>query len=120
MGTPAKCNPVGRPSKYDPAFCEEAIAFMRKGYSQTAFAGHLGISRDTLYEWASKHPAFSYAINIAKAGRVLSLETDLLGAETGPMVTSRIFALKNAAPDDWRDKPVDEPGERTFVVRWGE
>ena len=32
------------------------------------------------------------------------LERTLLSADNGPTVTSRIFALKNAAPDEWRDK----------------
>lgn len=28
----------------------------------------------------------------------------MLTAENGPQVTSRIFALKNADPEEWRDK----------------
>jgi hypothetical protein len=48
--------------------------------------------------------------------RVFKLETDLLAAPDGPTVTLRIFALKNAAPDEWKDKhdiehqtPPDDP-----------
>ena len=113
--------PGGRPTKYDPKFCEVAIEVMSQGFSKTALAGHIGVSRDTLLEWAKQHPAFSGAIGIAVTGRVLKLETDLLSAESGHVVTSRIFALKNASPDEWRDKPDDrETGEKSFTVRWSE
>lgn len=75
------------------------------GYSLTAFAGMIGVHRDTLYEWAKVHDEFSDALKRHKAKRVFKLETDLLSAEaTGPYVTARIFALKNADPDEWRDK----------------
>ena len=99
--------PAGRPTKYDPKFCEAAIEVMSQGFSKTAFAGSIGVCRDTLNEWAKEHPKFSAAINVAKAGRVYSLEKDLLNAESGPIVTSRIFALKNADPEEWRDKPEE-------------
>ena len=112
---------AGRPTKYDPKFCEVAIEFMGQGFSKTALAGHIGVSRDTLHEWASVNPRFSDAIKIAVTGRVLKLETDLLGADSGPVVTSRIFALKNAAPDEWRDKPEEkETGDKTITLRWAE
>ena len=96
--------PGGRPSDYDPRFCDEIIEFMGQGYSITAFAGHIGVHRDTLYEWESKHPAFSDAIKAARMMRVAALEYGLLNASAGHEVTARIFALKNADPTEWRDK----------------
>lgn len=96
--------PGGRPSKYDPSLGDEVENLMRQGYSKTAAAGHIGISRDTLLEWTSQYPEFSGAVRRGEAARTLKLETDLLAATSGPMVTSRIFALKNAAPDEWKDK----------------
>lgn len=70
----------------------------------TAFAGSIGVCRDTISEWASKHPEFSAAIKRGKAARTQSLECELLDEVLGPRVTARIFALKNAAPDEWRDR----------------
>lgn len=96
--------PAGRPSKYNPAYCREIIETMGEGYSLTAFAGVIGVCRDTLNEWQREHPDFSDAVKVAKAKRTLSLEKDLLSADSGSVVTSRIFALKNAAPDEWRDR----------------
>lgn len=66
--------PVGRPTKYDPAFCEMAIEFMAEGYSKEALAGHLQISEDTLYEWIKVHKDFSEAIKIASKRSQLKWE----------------------------------------------
>jgi len=41
------------------------------------------------------------------------LERRLLTADAGPVVTSTIFALKNAAADDWREK--QEIDQKTTV-----
>jgi hypothetical protein len=96
--------PGGRPTKYDPAMCEAVEAFMGQGYSRMAAAGHIGICYATFREWVELHPEFSAAVKRGQAVRTVFLERGLLDAETGPQVTSRIFALKNAAPDEWRDK----------------
>lgn len=100
--------PVGRPSKYSPAYCEEVIACMGKGYSFTAFAGEIGVDKDTLYEWVKVHPEFSDAVKKARAKRLRCLEEKLLNGDTGPRVTAMIFALKNADAEEWRDKVTNE------------
>ena len=96
--------PVGRPSLYKPEYCALAKEFMGQGFSLTAFAGHIDVSRETVYAWEREIPAFSDAIRVARAKRVGFLEIGLLNAENGPQVTSRIFALKNACADEWREK----------------
>lgn len=96
--------PAGRPSKYDPAFCDAVREHMAAGYSKTATAGKLGICKATLDNWTKEHPDFLGAVKDGEALRTAKLECDLLEAPDGPTVTSRIFALKNAAPDEWRDK----------------
>jgi len=95
---------VGRPSKYDPAFCDDVINVMATGLSLTAFAGDIGVHRGTINEWMATHPEFSEAVRVAKAKRTASLEKGMLGAESGPAVTARMFALKNADPEEWREK----------------
>jgi len=100
----AASRPVGRPSKYLPTFANECIEFMAQGYSLTAFAGEIGVSRETVYEWERSIPEFSDAVKKARAKRVGALERGLLTQENGPSVTARIFALKNACPDEWREK----------------
>jgi len=94
----------GRPSEYTDNAPEIAYNVMREGLSKTAAAGVLGIARDTFLQWEKDHPAFSVAVKKGEAARTLHLEQDLLEAPDGPTVTSRIFALKNAAPDEWKEK----------------
>jgi len=97
---------AGRPTKYDPAFCDEIIDFLSEGYSVTAFAGYIRVSRSTVYLWAEEHPEFSDALNVGQAASALWWENQLRNnAQTGEgNATSCVFGLKNRAADDWRDK----------------
>jgi hypothetical protein len=96
--------PAGRPTKYDPAYCDQVVEFMGRGFSKTAFAGEIGVCFDTLTEWANTHPEFSAAVKRGQAARTKCLEATLIAGETGAKVTAHIFALKNAAPEEWKDK----------------
>lgn len=96
--------PAGRPTKYDPSYCDVAEEQMGLGFSKTATAGFIGVCKTTFDNWCASHDEFLVAVKRGEAARTLKLETDLLSAADGPTVTSRIFALKNAAPDEWRDK----------------
>lgn len=97
--------PAGRPTDYRAEYCAEVIAYMARGFSLTAFAGSIRVSRETIYEWARVHPEFSDAVRIAQSSRTASLEEGLLDQGfAGPQITARIFALKNASPLDWRDR----------------
>jgi len=58
---------VGRPSKYDPSYCQEVIEWMGEGYSFESFAGKVGVCRDTVFEWANVFPDFSDAKNRGSA-----------------------------------------------------
>lgn len=95
---------AGRPTKYIEAYCDQVIEQMGTGLSLTAFAGIIGVARSTINEWMGAHPEFSEAVKIGTAKRVHYLERRLLDGEIGPRVTSHIFALKNADPEEWRDK----------------
>jgi len=100
----------GRPTKYRPAYCNEVIETMATGLSLTAFAGEIGVARSTINEWIDNHPEFSEATRVGKAKRTLALERGMLSAENGPAVTARMFALKNADPEEWREKQHIEHG----------
>ena len=104
--------PAGRPSKYSPAYAEEVVTFCAEGYSLTAFAGEIGVCRDTITEWAAEHEEFSVAVNRAKAKRARWWEdrAKQVAAEGGPggQATMVIFGLKNHAPDDYRERQEHE------------
>jgi hypothetical protein len=95
---------VGRPTLYRPEYCQRAIDYMGQGYSVTALAGHLGMSKDAIYDWINHYPDFCHAVNMGRAARVAALEAKLLGTSQGVGVTAAIFALKNADPDEWQDR----------------
>jgi transposase len=96
--------PAGRPTEFKPEYGKEILQIMAEGLSLTAAAAELGFHRQRVYEWVEKHPEFADAVKLAMAKRQALMERRLLAAEQGPIVTSSIFALKNAAPADWREK----------------
>jgi len=63
--TPQK-RPVGRPSLYDPAYCEQVIELGRLGKSVEQIASHLGMSLRVFYDWKEKYPEFLQALDDAK------------------------------------------------------
>jgi len=104
---------AGRPTEFKEAYGEEILSLMSEGLSLAASAAELGIHRQRVYEWVEKHPAFADTIKLAMSKRQAFLERRLLTADAGPVVTSTIFALKNAAADDWREK--QEIDQKTTV-----
>jgi DNA-binding XRE family transcriptional regulator len=96
----------GRPTKYDPAFCDMVVPFMEQGYSTTALAGHLGVSRQTVYNWMDENPQFFDAVKQGMAASAIWWENCLrdTAAKGEGNATAAIFGLKNRASEDWRDK----------------
>ena len=58
--------PVGRPSLYDPKYCEEVIALGKIGKSSEAIGAILGVGTATLYRWRDEHDEFREALSLAK------------------------------------------------------
>lgn len=96
--------PAGRPTDFTPTLGEEILSLMSEGLSLAAAAAELGIHRQRVYEWEERHPEFADTVRLARVKRQLFLERRLLAAKEGPVVTSTIFALKNAGAEDWRDQ----------------
>lgn len=55
----------GRPTDYRPEMCETVIACGREGKSKAEIAAALDVTRETIYEWAKRHPDFSDALHRA-------------------------------------------------------
>lgn len=100
--------PAGHPTLYLPKYCEMLIKWMGEGLSFPSFAGHVGVCVDTVYEWAKVHPEFSEAKKIGKAMELAFWEKLLRSGAAGKLqhfsATATIFALKNKAPQYYRDK----------------
>lgn len=98
---------IGRPSKYDPAFCERVLEMGREGASKAEMALELGIVYSTFDVWQNDIPEFSEAVKAAerlsqgwweREGRKATF-----GACDGFNATSYIFQMKNRFRDDWRE-----------------
>lgn len=102
----AKKNPVGRPSKYKPEFCQMVIDAMEKGLSKEAAAAECDICEDTFYRWVKKYPDFSEAVKQGERKSRLFWEKagiqGMVGKIPGFNATTWIFNMKNR--HGWRDK----------------
>lgn len=113
MTDTAEKRPVGRPTKYEERFCDELVADMADGFSVSAFAGKIGVSRSTINEWAGEHSEFSEALDVGKAQRLRFWEQTAINVAAkgtgGPGAASVItFGLKNMGGDEWADTTKHE------------
>jgi len=66
MSDTAEKRPVGRPSLYNPAYCEQVIEQGKLGKSTEAIGAILGVGTATLYRWRDENPEFREALDLAK------------------------------------------------------
>lgn len=99
--------PVGRPTLYDPAYCERIVEHMKDGASALSFAAEVGVSRATINVWAEQHPEFLEALNAAKAacGAWWEKQGRKVAENGGGNGQSSMiaFGLKNMGRDEWSD-----------------
>lgn len=105
-------NPIGRPTEYQEDMCQEVINFGKLGYSRTAIAAKLGISRNTLYQWVKQYPEFHDAMEKAVEESQIFWEDTLrmtaIGVIEKGSATATIFALKSQFQQDWKDIKTTE------------
>lgn len=94
----------GRPTDYTPELGDRILDLMSEGLSLAAAAAECDVHRRRVYDWEAKHPEFAELVQLGRSKRQMFLERRLIRATEGPVVTSSIFALKNAGQGDWRDK----------------
>ena len=97
--------PAGRPTKYRPEYCEMIIEHMAEGLSKEAFAGVIGVHKETIYNWAEANPEFSDAIKTGEVKSRLFWEKLGMAGASGSdefNATAWIFNMKNRF--GWRDK----------------
>ncbi len=110
----------GRPSKYDPKYCETVIEMMSKGYSKEAVAGYIGISKNTLYQWAKANPDFQDAIDIGVQKARLFFDEVLVNhithTKNGTQINGQVYALNMKNRFNFTDKKEVDLGEKTLPV----
>lgn len=95
----------GQPTKYKDAYADMLVLHMTDGLSYEAFAGLVGVCRDTLYTWEKDQPAFFYAKKKGKAAMLKTFEQigldGIKGKYKGFNASTYIFTMKNKC--GWRD-----------------
>jgi transposase len=101
-------NPEGRPSKYNPLFCDKVIELGKIGASKVEMACELDICRTTFDNYEKEYPEFLKAVKQAvmfsqafweKNGRLATF-----GGTPNFNATTWIFNMKNRFSEDWKDK----------------
>jgi hypothetical protein len=109
-GATEKAGPGGRPTLYDPAYCERVIEMGKQGKSLVQIAVSLGVVRQTVRNWGDEHPEFLAALTRAREESQAWWEG--MGQE-GLVMQGFNASLwgKNVScrfPDDWTDKTKQE------------
>jgi hypothetical protein len=105
---------VGRPTDYKEEYCALLIEHMTDGLSYESFAGAIGVSKQTLYDWEKVNAQFLDAKKIGSAKSQLYFENignKYLTTQSGDgainlNTTNWIFQMKNRF--GWRDKQPEE------------
>jgi hypothetical protein len=118
--------PAGRPTSYTPEvidkineYLESAIPVNMQIPTVEGLALKLGISRDTLYEWAKVHPGFSDTISKLKMLQKEALiQTGIFG---GKDINATIIALLLKVNHDMieinRTELTGKDGEQLVVIK---
>lgn len=72
---PHQQSQFGRPTKYDPKYCEDIISHMKQGNTLESFGAYLGekygneaaVGKQVLYSWADQYQDFQDSIRVARA-----------------------------------------------------
>ena len=95
----------GRPTDYDPSYCDKVIEWGRAGKSKTWMAAELDCTRQTLDNWAASHPEFLDALTRAITKAQAKWEDDGQTGMTSDKFNSSVWSRSMAArfPDEWRE-----------------
>lgn len=110
---------VGRPTKYDPKYCQELIDFMGKGYSFECFGFHIGVAQSTVEDWVNAHEEFRGAKKQAFTASRMFWEKaavdNLTHYKDGKQLNSTVWIFNMKNRFGWTDKKqVDvEVGKET-------
>lgn len=111
--------PAGRPSDYDPAYCDDVIEYGKLGKSRAWIAATLGICRQTLANWEAAHPEFLDATSRAKLLSQLWWEDAGQTGMTADKFNATVWAknMNCRFRDEWVDKQEIEHGGQVTVTK---
>ena len=107
-------NPVGRPSKYDPAFCERVIELGKLGKSVEQIACELGLSTRVMFKWRDEYEEFMHALTDSKeysqAWWENMCQTHMIEDKDSPKLNASLWSRSMAArfPKTYRESVKQE------------
>lgn len=127
---------AGRPTSYDPKYCDLLIEHRAKGFSFESFAWLIRVSKKTLYNWKEEFPEFLHAAGVAEeAHRYYQEAVGLAGTRGLPAFTTVNpqgeevqnimgqfnastwqFMMKNTHAAEWKDKHEVESTNKNLNV----
>lgn len=119
-------HPGGRPTSYDVSFIEKVEDYLQTtGKEQTSlptiegFAIYLGVSRDSLYEWAKKYPKFSDTLKIIELRQKQQLIDDGIygGKEVNATIVKLLLQNNHGMKERLDQTSADEKIEQLVIVR---
>ena len=108
----------GRPSKYDPAYCEGVVRLGKLGYTRSMIANELGIGWRNLQNWEGAHEEFRVALEQARYDSMAHMERlaleHMIESPGGPKLNTGLWSRSMAArfPNDYRDNSKVEVSGR--------
>jgi len=108
--------PVGRPTKYKPEYCELVIEHMKKGKSLRSFCARVDVIPANVYSWIEKFPDFRNAVELGRQkafdwweeqginGLYNTAFTNPDGTKGSQSINSRIYELFMNNMFDWSMK----------------
>jgi transposase-like protein len=106
--------PVGRPSLYNLAFCDEVVKLGAMGKSVEQISSVLGVSLRTMYQWRDNYPEFLHALDDAKVAEQTWWEDQaqayMLEHKDGAKLNASLWSRSMAArfPKKYRESVKQE------------
>ncbi len=98
---PSIKKPMGRPSKYQQVFAQQAIKLCKLGATDAELADFFEVDMVTLYRWYCSKPDFRKSVKMPKAEADDRVERSLYQKGVGFWVdTEKLFLLKDDFYDD--------------------
>ena len=100
---------LGRPTKYDPKYCEQIVELGKLGKSRWAIASELGITPSNLKAWEAVHDDFRSSLEIARQDALAYwealAENHLVESPGGPRLNTGLWSRSMAArfPEQYRE-----------------
>lgn len=112
--------PGGRPTDYDPKYCDDIVDYLTDGRHIIEYAAKIGVAKSTIYEWANNNPEFSVALKKAQSKSTAwwlnlhKLKASGVQREGSDLLI--IHMLKNKDREEFGDKQEEKKADDNAAI----